>query len=105
MGICYGMKTSQKEYLLPLSGQLQNLALFEPNKCFHDRKKRERLYELLSAKGTKQVLEFLNQHKTAQYSRVMEFVNTPALNDWLRKLLIYGVIGNIKTRWIIQNQK
>jgi hypothetical protein len=92
-----GTKTSQKEYLYPF---LDNLRIWH---CLNltsgvsmTGKKRKDFIKLLSAKGTKQV---------------MEFVNTPLLNDWLRKLLIYGVISHhfkrVETRreWYLLRDK
>ena len=50
--------------------------------------------KLLSAKGTREILEFMNQHGTVQYKQMMQFVNTPTLNQRLRELLIFGLISH-----------
>ncbi len=57
-----------------------------------EEKREETFLKLLGAKGTKQILEFIGQHDTAQYRQLMGFVNTPTLNARLRDLLIFGLI-------------
>ncbi len=50
--------------------------------------------KLLGAKGTREILEFMNQHGTVHYRQMMGFVNTPTLNQRLRELLIFGLISH-----------
>ncbi len=50
--------------------------------------------KLLGAKGTREILELMNQHSTVQYKEMMGFVNTPTLNKRLRDLLIFGLISH-----------
>lgn len=57
-----------------------------------EEKREEDFLKLLGAKGTKQILDFIGLHGTAQYRQLMEFVNTPTLNARLRDLLIFGII-------------
>ena len=55
-------------------------------------KDREEVFKLLGAKGTKKILEFLNDHGAAQYKQMAGFMSTPTLNTRLRKLLAFGLI-------------
>ena len=53
---------------------------------------RDNILKLLGSKGTFDILKYLHEHKTGQYKHLMEFVNTPTLNDRLRRLLHFKLI-------------
>ncbi len=50
------------------------------------------ILKLLGSKGAFAILKYLHEHKTGQYRDLMEFVNTPTLNDRLRRLLHFKLI-------------
>ncbi len=55
--------------------------------------KKEKVFlKLLGATGTKQILEFLDEHETARYSQMEKFMNTHTLNARLRGLLAFGLV-------------
>ncbi len=57
-----------------------------------EKKDEEKLLKMLGARGTKQILEFMNEHDTARYKQMEEFTSTPALNRRLRELLSFDLI-------------
>ena len=52
----------------------------------------EEFLKIIGLTGTKQILEFISEHGTAQYKDFQPFVNTHTLNRRLRELLIYGFL-------------
>jgi len=60
-----------------------------------EKKDEEKLLKLLGAKGTRQILEFLDEHGTAQYNQMTEFSSTYALNRRVRELLAFGFIPHL----------
>lgn len=50
------------------------------------------IHKVIGATGTKQVLEFLDEHGTGKYKEMGEFMNTGTLNHRLRDLLRLGLI-------------
>ncbi len=56
--------------------------------------KNEEALKVFGAKGTKKVLEFLNQHVRAQYKEMGEFKNLGTLNIRLNELLDLGLISH-----------
>ena len=50
------------------------------------------LLRMLGARGTKQILEFLDQHGLCQYKQLEEFMNTHTLNIRLREMLTFGLV-------------
>ena len=57
-----------------------------------DEKGEEDLLKMLGARGTKQILEFLNQHGLCQYKQLEEFMNTHTLNIRLREMLTFQLV-------------
>jgi len=49
--------------------------------------------KILGATGTRDILEFLNEHGTAQYKQLLQLVTTATLNNRLRELLISEMIS------------
>lgn len=54
--------------------------------------KEERLFGLFGAKGTIEILEFLNEHGMTHYKDMMKYFNTYTLNGRLRELLNFGLV-------------
>jgi len=52
----------------------------------------EDLLKMLGARGTKQILEFLNQNGLCHYKQLEEFMNTHTLNIRLREMLTFGLV-------------
>ena len=50
--------------------------------------------KMLGATGTKKILEFLDEHRTAQYKEMAGFVNTHSLNQRLRDLLDFELVSH-----------
>ena len=67
--------------------------------------KNEDALKVFGAKGTKPVLEFLNQHGKGQYKEMGEFMNLGTLNFRLNELLDLGLVSHHlerkpkKTEW------
>ena len=59
-----------------------------------DEERMKKFLRVLGAKGTLDVLLYLDEHETAQYKDLMKFVNTPTLNERLRQLLIFNLISH-----------
>ncbi len=57
-----------------------------------DEKGEEDLLKMLGARGAKQILEFLNQHRLCQYKQLEEFMNTHTLNIRLREMLTFQLV-------------
>ena len=57
-----------------------------------EKKDEEKLLKLLGSRGTKQILEFLSEHSTAQYKQMIGFSSTHALNRRVRELLAFNLI-------------
>ena len=55
-------------------------------------KEKEDLLKMLGARGTKQILEFLNQNGLCQYKQLEEFMNTHTLNIRLREMLTFQLV-------------
>ena len=49
--------------------------------------------KIVGAKGTREILEYLDEHGTAQYNQLVKFVSTATLNQRLRELLISEIIS------------
>ena len=54
----------------------------------------KKFLKVLGAKGTFDVLVYLDEHETAQYRDLMGFVNTPTLNTRLRQLLTFNLASH-----------
>jgi len=54
----------------------------------------KKFLRVLGAKGAFDVLVYLDVHETAQYRDLMEFVNTPTLNERLRQFLTFNLISH-----------
>ena len=95
MRFCYRNEILKKEHFTFLE-QPQDLSLSEKQEdgVVMKEESEKRFLKLLGAKSTKQILEFLNQHGTAQYNQLMEFVNAPTLNARLRELLVFGLVSH-----------
>lgn len=57
-----------------------------------EKEKQKKLLRLLSAKGTEEILEFLNEHDTAQFKDLNEFTKTTTLITRLDELLAFKLI-------------
>jgi DNA-binding HxlR family transcriptional regulator len=55
-------------------------------------KEDETILKIAGAKGTMEILEFLNKHETGQYAQMNDFTNAHTLNTRLRQLSSYGMI-------------
>ena len=70
-----------------------------------EKKDEEKLLKLIGAKGTRQILEYLDEHSTAQYNEMTEFSSIHALNRRVRELLAFGFIehhferGEARKEW------
>jgi DNA-binding HxlR family transcriptional regulator len=54
--------------------------------------KGDEFLKVIGLTGTKQILEFIYEHSTAQYKDFQPFMNTHTLNRRLRELLIFGLL-------------
>jgi DNA-binding HxlR family transcriptional regulator len=54
--------------------------------------KSEEFLNMIGSTGTKQILDFICEHSTAQYKDMRPFMNAHTLNRRLRELLIYGLL-------------
>ena len=54
----------------------------------------EEVFKLFGAKGTKEVLEFLDEHGKGQYIELGQFISYNTLNLRLRGLLSFGLISH-----------
>jgi len=59
-----------------------------------DKERMKKFLKVLGAKGAFDVLIYLDEHETAQYRDLMEFVNTPTLNTRLRQFLTFNIISH-----------
>jgi DNA-binding HxlR family transcriptional regulator len=57
-----------------------------------ENEREEKFLKLLGSKGTKRILEFLDEHGVARYKQMEEFLNTHTLNQRLRELLAFDLI-------------
>ena len=57
-----------------------------------EKKDEKEFLMLLGAKGTKKLLEFLDEHGTVEYKQMTGFTSLPTLNTRLRKLLAFNMI-------------
>ena len=48
--------------------------------------------KMIGAKGTREILEFLDENKKGRYMQFRQFASTHMLNIRLRELLIFGLI-------------
>lgn len=53
---------------------------------------KDEIFECLGARGTIEILEFLDEHGITQYRELMENFNTYTLNHRLRELLVFGLV-------------
>jgi len=56
------------------------------------------IHRLIDATGTKQILEFLDEHGKGQYKEMEKFMNTGTLNHRLRDLLGLGLVSHHSER-------
>ena len=54
--------------------------------------KSEEFLKIIGSTGTNLVLKFIEEHGTAQYKDIRQFMNAHTLNRRLRELLIYGLV-------------
>ncbi|MBU7017849.1 MAG: winged helix-turn-helix transcriptional regulator [Theionarchaea archaeon] len=54
--------------------------------------KDDEFLKMLGSKGTKQILDFIHEHGTAQYRDFQLFMNVNTLNNRLKKLLRLGIL-------------
>ena len=52
------------------------------------------ILKFIGAKGTKFVLDFLNEHGKGEYKEMEKFMNTGTLNHRLRDLLIFELVSH-----------
>jgi DNA-binding HxlR family transcriptional regulator len=57
-----------------------------------EKKDEKEFLMLLGAKGTKKLLELLDEHGTVEYKQMTGFTSVPTLNTRLRKLLALNLI-------------
>ena len=57
-----------------------------------EKKDEEEFLKLVTAMGTKKILELLDEYGTVQYKKMAEFMSTHTLNARLRKLLHFNLI-------------
>ena len=57
-----------------------------------EKKKEESFLKMLGLKATKDILEYLEGHDTAQYKELQQFVNTHTLNTRMRELLDFKLV-------------
>lgn len=57
-----------------------------------DEKREEDFLKVISLKGTRDILKYLDEHKIAQHQQLDSFINTCTLNTRLNQLLKFSLI-------------
>jgi DNA-binding HxlR family transcriptional regulator len=76
-----------------------------------DEKKEEEFLKMLGLKATKKILEYLDEHETAQYKQLQQFVNTHTLNTRMRELLDFNLVQHhlvredVRREWYESTEK
>jgi DNA-binding HxlR family transcriptional regulator len=76
-----------------------------------DEKREEQFLKLISSKRARDILKYLNEHKTAQHADLMAFINAITLNTKLHELLTFDLIehhldkGDMRKEWYTITEK
>ena len=76
-----------------------------------DEEKEEQFIKLITSKGARDILKYLNGHKTAQHADLDAFMNTSTLNMKLNELLAFNLIkhhldkSDIRKEWYTITEK
>ncbi len=76
--------------------EVDGITQFERNGLHGSRKRN--IIKLLSSKGARETLEFLNQHGKAQFTDMKACIPAPSLSNRLRELLAAKLINHHFTR-------
>jgi DNA-binding HxlR family transcriptional regulator len=76
-----------------------------------DEEKEEQFFKLITSKGARDILKYLNEHDTAQHADLNAFMNTSTLNMKLNELLAFDLIthhldkSGIRKEWYTITEK